>query len=154
MIQENRDSVFKNYSACFHGNRQMINQNTDDIFRNRTAILDAMAIDGPVQENFRNSKYNETSIEFLENRSLLNNRVAKTNEMLSAANAALIDINNDILKGNEEIVEFNKKEIDTNAKLLEGVTDDKATPEANAARIARATKRLWSSTRRRLTQMP
>ena len=35
MIEENRALVLKNYSAAFMGNRQMANQNTDDIFRNR-----------------------------------------------------------------------------------------------------------------------
>merc|ERR1719311_264118 len=115
MIEENRCNIFKNYSAAFVGNRQMANQNTDDIFKNRIAILDALKTDGPVQENFRNSKYNEATIEYLENRSLLNNRVAKVNEKMSAANADLIAINDMILASNEEIVTFNAAQIETNS---------------------------------------
>jgi len=137
MIEENRANIFKNYSGCFVGNRQMTNQNTDDIFKNRVAILDALKTDGPVQENFRNSKYNEASIEFLENRSLLNNRVAKVNEKMSEVNADLIAINDKILEGNQEIVAFNAAQIQTNKNLLEGIQADKATPDANAARIAK-----------------
>ena len=93
MIEENRTMIMRNYSSAFVGNRQMANQNTEDIFKNRTAILDAMQVDGQVQMNFRNTKYNEAGIEYLENRSLLNNRVAKVNEMMSDANADLIAIN-------------------------------------------------------------
>ncbi|MEN9515739.1 MAG: hypothetical protein RIQ95_2367, partial [Pseudomonadota bacterium] len=53
MIEENRALVLKNYAAAFMGNRQMANQNTDDIFRNRKAILQSMKVEGPVQANFR-----------------------------------------------------------------------------------------------------
>jgi len=135
MIEENRANIMQNYSATFVGNRQMTNENTESIFKNRVAILDALKTDGPVQENFKNSKYNESTIEYLENRSLLNNRVAKVNQKMSEANADLIAINDEVLKSNEEIVTFNAAQIETNSKLLEGLQADKATPEANAARI-------------------
>jgi len=136
MIEENRANTMQNYSAAFVGNRSMTTENTDAIFKNRSAILDAMKIDGPVQENFRNSKYNESTIEYLENQSLLNNRVAKVNEKMSEANSDLIAINDMVLKNNEEIVAFNAAQIETNTKLLTGLQADKATPEANATRIA------------------
>jgi len=136
MIEENRANIIQNYSATFMGNRQMTNENTDAIFRNRSAILDALKVDGPVQENFRNSKYNEATLEYLENRCLLNNRVAKVNEKMSEANADFIAVNGLILRSNEEIVAFNAAQIETNKKLIDGIQADKATPEANAARIA------------------
>jgi len=142
MIEENRNLILQNYTAAFVGNRQMANQNTDDIFRNRMAILKAMKIEGPVQENFLNSKKNEAKIEYLENRSLLNNRVAKVNEKMSEINKQLIEVNDVILKSNEEIVAFNSAQIETNTKLLEGIKEEKATPEANAARIEENKKRI------------
>lgn len=136
MIEGNRDLIMKNYSAAFVGNRQMANQNTDDIFKNRTAILDTLKIEGAVQENFRNTKYNEANVDYLENRSLLNNRVAKANAKMSELNQELIAINNKIMESNEEIVNFNATAIDTNKKLLEaGILPEKTTPEANTARI-------------------
>jgi preprotein translocase subunit SecA len=92
------------------------------------AILKAMKIEGPVQENFLNSKKNEAKIEYLENRSLLNNRVAKVNEKMSEINKQLIEVNDVILKSNEEIVAFNSAQIETNTKLLEGIKEEKATP--------------------------
>merc|ERR1740130_124597 len=117
MIEENRANIVKNYAAAFVGNRQMACENTDAIMKNRFAILDALKVEGPVQENFLNSKYNEAAIEYLENRSLLNNRVAKANLKMSEANADLIAINDQILKSNEEIVVFNGAQIETNTKL-------------------------------------
>jgi hypothetical protein len=142
MIEENRANILKNYSACFVGNRMMANENTDSIFKNRMAILDSMKPDGPVQENFINSKYNEAAIEYLENRSKLNNRVTKRNEEMSAINKKLIDINTMIMSSNEEIVTFNAAQIDTNSKLLEGIKADTATPEANAARIEKNKEKI------------
>lgn len=142
VIEENRAVILKNYAAAFMGNRQMANTNTDDIFKNRTAILDAIKVEGQVQENWRNSKYNEATADFLEHRSKMNNRVAKVNELLSKANAKLIDINDKIMASNEEIVTFNSAQIETNGKLLAGIQADKATPEANAERIAKNSERI------------
>merc|ERR1712110_217724 len=113
-IEDNRAKILANYAEAFVGNRQVANQNTDDIFKNRSALLDSMTIEGQSQENYRNSKYNEANIDYLENRSLLNNRVAKVNKTMSEINTDLIAINNQIMKGNEEIVEFNRLAIETN----------------------------------------
>merc|ERR1719162_554265 len=117
------------------GNRQMAIENTDAIYRNRQAILDALKVTGPVEKNFRNSKKNESRVEYLENQCLLNNRVAKVNVKLSEVNADFIAVNELVLKSNEEAVAFNAEQIETNKKLLEGIQADKATTEANAARI-------------------
>merc|ERR1711966_618013 len=46
------------------------------------------------------------------------------------------------MKGNEEIVTENGKLIVQNTKLCAGIQDDKATPEANAARIEVNGKRI------------
>merc|ERR1712232_100397 len=134
-IEDNRAKILANYAEAFVGNRQVANQNTDDIFKNRSALLDSMAIEGQSKENYRNSKYNEANVDYLENRSLLNNRVAKANKKMSEINADLIAINAKILETNEEIVKFNASAIETNVKLLDGIQLDKATPEANAERI-------------------
>ena len=69
MIEENRAQILKNYSAAFMGNRQIANQNTDDIFRNRLALLDSMAAKGQVQENFVNSMMNSAKLDYLEHMS-------------------------------------------------------------------------------------
>merc|ERR1712110_411719 len=72
LIEDNRAKILANYAEAFVGNRQVANQNTDDIFKNRSALLDSLTIDGPSQQNFQNSKYNEANVDYLENRSKLN----------------------------------------------------------------------------------
>jgi len=57
-IEENRALILKNYAAAFMGNRQMINQNTDDIFKNRYAILKTLKTTTQIEVNFRESKVN------------------------------------------------------------------------------------------------
>jgi len=140
LIEENRVLLLKNYACAFAGNRLMLNQNTDCIFKNRLAILDAMKLEGQEQINFRNTKMNKAKVDFLEHRSQLNNRVAKTNVLMAAANAKMIEANSMIMSSNEEIVKFNSAAIETNKKLLEGIQADKATPESNAARVEANTK--------------
>ena len=39
LVSENAATITKNYGAAFNGNRQLANQNTDDLFRNRLAIV-------------------------------------------------------------------------------------------------------------------
>ena len=57
-IEENRYLILKNYVAAFVGNRQLANQNTDDIFENRIAILENIEIEkgNEIQENFISQK--------------------------------------------------------------------------------------------------
>jgi len=142
IIEENRALLLKNYASAFVGNRQIGNQNTDDLFKNRRSALTSLKVDGQVQENFRQSKLNEANLDFLEHRASMNKRVAETNTAMTAANAKLIEINSLIMKSNGEVVAFNAAAIETNKKLLEGIQADKATPESNAARIEANTKQV------------
>jgi len=144
-IEENRALILKNYTAAFHGNRLMANQNTEDIFMNRRNLLrTAKAVDA-VQENFINSKANEAKIDFLEHRAKMNGRVVAVNEKMAQINALLIEVNSMIMEGNAGIVDFNSSHIEINRKLLEGetwTTLKEATPETNKERIDANTKRI------------
>ena len=143
MIEENRALILKNYMAAFIGNRQMANQNTDDIFRNREAILQSLHVEGSVEENFVSSMVNQAHIDFLEHRSALNARVISVNERMSEINTLLIEVNNMIMEGNAEIVEFNARNIEINSGLLDGgLNTGEATRETNAERIASNASRI------------
>ncbi|MBU6284501.1 MAG: hypothetical protein EB036_13335 [Betaproteobacteria bacterium] len=143
MIEENRALIFKNYSAAFMGNRQMANQNTDDIFRNRKAILQSTKVEGAIQENFRDSMLNQAHIDFLDHRSKLNARVIAVSEKMSEINKMLIEVNHMVMEGNAEIVEFNAGNIEMNRKWLDGdLHPEQATPETNAERIASNASRI------------
>jgi len=135
IIEENRAMLFKNYTCAFGGNRLMLNQNSDCILKNRKQILKNLKCETQVLKNYRNSKFDECRVDYLEHKSQLQNRIAKTNVELAKANAKLIEANTLVMNSNEEIVKFNTAALETNAKLLEGIQADKATAESNAARI-------------------
>ena len=71
IIEENQAGISKNYTAAFTGYRQLANQNTDDVFRNRKAIISNIEATTPIEENFRESLLNEAGLEFLEHRANL-----------------------------------------------------------------------------------
>merc|ERR1719149_384623 len=143
MIEENRALIMKNYAAAFMGNRQMANSNTDEIMKNRKAILDGLDSTTPVLVNFNNSMANEAKVDFLEHRSNLNTRVEQVSEEMCKINAMLIEVNHHIMENNAGIVAFNAKNIETNNKLLDGtIAAGDATPESNAARVKSNTDRI------------
>jgi len=137
LINENAALIQKNYQAAFLGNRQLANQNTDDLFRNRTAIVRNIQAKSDVEVNFKEAMMNKVKLEFLDHRSKLNERVLKASERLADANKERIDINRDVMENNETIAQFNSRVIADNARLLkEGIDASKATPESNAHLIA------------------
>jgi len=119
-VEENRAGILKNYTAAFMGNRQLANQNTDDVFRNRKAILATLETQNDVEENFKESLINQANLDFLEHRSNLNGAVLAVNEKMVAVNKLLIEVNDTIMKANEGIVKFNDNQISQNNKLLDG----------------------------------
>ena len=142
-IEENRALILKNYTAAFMGNRQLANQNTDDIFRNRRTILSSLDAQTDPQKNYIESSLNEASIDYLEHRAELNASVLEVNRMMTEVNAKLIEINAKIMKSNGSIVAFNSRNLALNSKILASkLSTGTATPSSNAKRIARNKERL------------
>ncbi|MEC9248813.1 MAG: hypothetical protein VX986_07315 [Pseudomonadota bacterium] len=144
-IEENRYLILKNYVAAFVGNRQLANQNTDDIFENRIAILENVDLDenNPAQVNFREAQINKAKVDFLDHRAKLNETVLAVNEDLLNVNEVLISVNERILEANELIKTFNSHEIDANKNLLEGdIAPEEASPESNAEVVASNAERI------------
>ncbi|OUU74234.1 MAG: hypothetical protein CBC29_08865 [Methylococcaceae bacterium TMED69] len=144
-IEENRYLILKNYVAAFVGNRQLANQNTDDIFENRIAILENIEIekDNEIQENFIDSSVNKAKVDFLVHRAELNETVLTINQELVEVNQKLIEINEKLLAANELIKNFNGKEIEENKRLLNGgVKPEGATKESNTATIDSNTEQV------------
>ena len=54
VVEENAALINKNYHSAFEGNRQLTNQNTEDLFRNRLALMDTLAVDKtkPIQQAY------------------------------------------------------------------------------------------------------
>lgn len=144
-IEENRYLILKNYVAAFVGNRQLANQNTDDIFENRIAILENIDIEkgNEIQENFIDSEINKSKVDFLVHRAALNETVLTINQELVEVNQKLIEVNEKLLAANELIKNFNAKEIEENRRLLnEGVKPETATQESNTATVDSNTKQV------------
>ena len=136
MIEENRAMIMRNYMAAFMGNRQLANQNTDDIFRNRRAIISNIKTSNDKEDNFKESMLNEANIDYLDHRSSLNKAVLEVNDKMIEVNRMLIEINSMIMKSNEGIVSFNAKNLEINKKLITGgISAKNATPASNAKRV-------------------
>merc|ERR1712147_213105 len=84
MIEENRMMILSNYSAAFLGNRQLANSNTDEVFDNRTAILENFKTKNDGEENYINAQKNKASLDFLKHRSDLNTALLKVSEEMAA----------------------------------------------------------------------
>ena len=137
MIEENRLMIMSNYSAAFMGNRQLANANTDEIFSNRAAILQAMDPQDEVQQNYVDAQTNKSNLDFLQHRSGLNASVLEISKKMADINAQLVAINREIMDANKSIVEFNAEQIAANAEMLSGsLSAEKATPASNAEIIA------------------
>ncbi len=130
IIEENRMMILSNYTANFMGNRQLINQNTDDVFSASETMLDAL--DPKTEsESVAVEIFNQSaSLDFLSHRSSLTSSVIQISEEMAEVNARLISINRKIMETNNSIIAFNKKQIERNKgysndeSVLQAATDE------------------------------
>ena len=130
IIEENRMMILSNYTANFMGNRQLINQNTDDVFSASETMLDAL--DPQTEsESVAVEIFNQrASLDFLSHRSSLTSSVIQISEQMAEVNARLISINREIMETNNSIIAFNKKQIErnkgysNNESVLHAATDE------------------------------
>jgi hypothetical protein len=119
------------------GNRQLANANTDEIFANRTAILQNMDAQDEVQQNYIDAQTNKSNLDFLKHRSALNASVLEISKKMADVNAQLVAINREIMDANKSIVDFNANQISANSDMLGGsLSAASATPQSNADIVA------------------
>ena len=141
-IEQNYASIMRNYNAAYMGNHHLANQETDEILRNRLAIMSNMIAEKEVEINFRESMNNKAQLDFLEHKSSVNKTILEVNKQLTEINKKLIELNRMIMKKNEETLQFNKDNLTTNEKFLKGeFHPSKATEKDNKKRIDQNTKR-------------
>lgn len=141
-IEQNYTSIMRNYSSTFAGNHNLTTQNTDNLFRNRVAILANMEVEGEVEINFRESMTNEANLDFLEMQAKVNELVLEVNNRMSEINTLMIKTNKMIMKANQASVDFNSENLAINKRFLNGeFHPSKATSEANKERADRNGKR-------------
>ena len=141
-IEQNYASIMRNYNAAYMGNHHLANQETDEILRNRLAIMSNMIAEQDVEINFRESMNNKAQLDFLEHKSSVNKTILEVNKQLTEINKKLIELNRMIMKKNEETLKFNTENLATNEKFLKGeFHPSKATEKDNKKRIDQNTKR-------------
>ena len=141
-IEQNYASIMRNYNAAYMGNHHLANQETDEILRNRLAIMSNMIAERDVEINFRESMNNKAQLDFLEHKSSVNKTILEVNKQLTEINKKLIELNRMIMKKNEETLQFNTENLATNEKFLKGeFHPSKATEKDNKKRIEQNKKR-------------
>ena len=85
-VEQNYNSIMRNYTSAFLGNHSLTQQNSDEIFRNRIAILSNMDVEGDVEINFRESMTNQANIDFLELQAKDNQLVLEVNQKMTEVN--------------------------------------------------------------------
>lgn len=104
---ENAALISKNYNSAFMGNRQLANENTDAIFRNKIALMQSLPSNNQAEINYREAKINEAKLQFLDHRSALNAQVVAITKDLAILNEHAIAINRRIMETNEAIKDMN-----------------------------------------------
>ena len=131
LVHENAALIAKNYSSAFNGNRHMTNQNTDDLFANRLAILEIMAVDAaddPCKRSYVEAMRHREKLAFLRHRVLLNQQVLELTLAMTEVNSKLIEVNERVMETNEGIVHFNAQYISQNtAWIAKGLSLEDAT---------------------------
>ena len=141
-IEQNYASIMRNYNAAYMGNHHLANQETDEILRNRLAIMSNMIAEQDVEINFRESMNNKAQLDFLEHKSKVNKTILEVNKQFTEINKKLIELNRMIMKKNEDTLQFNTENLATNEKFLKGeFHPSKATEKDNKKRIDQNTKR-------------
>jgi hypothetical protein len=116
---ENIVEALKLYATASNSNRELIMRMTDDVYRNRIAILDSLQPATPEQTVFKISMANRSRIENLDHRSKINRQLIEANDkMLEAyrlireATALFADINDAMIEHCDEAADRNAQYFD------------------------------------------
>ena len=131
LIEENRLMILSNYSSAFTGNRRMALSNTDEVYVNRTAILDNIDFKSEIEEDYIKILKEKNRLEYTLHKAEINAQALKVSERMAAVNTELMEINRQIMKTNKTIVEFNTSQIENNIKFLDDKNLRKNVSKAN-----------------------
>lgn len=121
LVEENRFLHLQNFSAAFLGNRQLINQNTDDIFRDRYNLLKNSPAKNTNEKDYIDALEAQSRIDILEHRSKLNHVMQEANIMMAAINRQLGEVVEMMQETNDQLINFNNRNLEKNAELLQNV---------------------------------
>jgi nuclear transport factor 2 (NTF2) superfamily protein len=135
---ENIVEALKLYSTASNSNRELIMRMTDDVYRNRMAILEALQPATPEQTIFKTSMINRSRIENLDHRSKINRQLIEANDKMLEA-YRLIKEATALFSGiNDVMVEHCDDAADRNAQYFDGELAhqmQQASDQSNAERV-------------------
>ena len=130
LVEENRFLNLQNFSAAFLGNRQLINQNTDDIFRDRYNLLKNTPTKNTNEKQYIDALEAQSRIDILEHRSKLNHVMQEANIMMAAINRQLSEVVEMMQETNDQLINFNNRNLDKNKELLQNINQATSSVEA------------------------
>ncbi|MBT3592558.1 MAG: hypothetical protein HN519_01160 [Hellea sp.] len=116
-IEQNLAMLITNINSSFMGNRQLANQNTEDIYYSLRKIIESRVDDnGNVDEYLISS----SDAAFIEHRSKLNRKINDVSAELNEVNNKLLSIHRKVMKNNDEIIKFNTKNLEVAYNFIMG----------------------------------
>jgi hypothetical protein len=115
VIEENRALVLRNYAAAFLGDRHLAQQNTDDLFHSRLALLHAHSETTEQNELLAAA----AKLQFVAHQSEMNNAIVNVSRRLVEINGALEEVNRTIDNLNVQINAFNNRQLAENERIIE-----------------------------------
>ena len=116
-IEQNLAMLITNINSSFMANRQLANQNTEDIHYSLRKIIESRVDDnGNVDEYLISS----SDAAFIEHRSKLNRKINDVSAELNEVNNKLLSIHRKVMKNNDEIIKFNTKNLEEAYRFIMG----------------------------------
>ena len=120
-IEQNLALLISNINSSFMGNRQLANQNTEDVQYNLTKIVKSRVDTTGASDD---SLMFSLNVSFAEHRLKLNQRINEVSAELNEVNDMLLAIHRKVMKTNEEIITFNSKKLETTYNFIMDMPDD------------------------------
>lgn len=136
---ENIVEALKLYATASNSNRELIMRMTDDVYRNRMAILDSLEPATPEQTVFKTSMTNRSRIENLDHRSKINRQLIEANDkmleayrLIKEATALFADINDAMTEHCDDAADRNAQYFDGElAHQMQQAADQSNTERVN-----------------------
>jgi hypothetical protein len=117
---ENLADAIRLYHLASTSNRELIMRMTDDVYRNRFAILDALEPATPDQTVFKTSMTNRSRIEYLDHRSKMNRELIDASDKMLEAMQAMKQAATAFANIIDKMVEHCDDAADLNAQYFDG----------------------------------
>ena len=121
-VEQNRFNLLGTMSAEIFQNRVLINQTSDDIFRERYNFYRSIKPQTETLSAYKDSLIAESRIDVLEHRHKLNQSMLDIGLMMASINRQLREISESLLDANERLNEFNRKNLEKNKSFTDSHT--------------------------------